>query len=100
MKRHATLRIAAAGLLALLLSVSATLPSMASSGASVAVSVTVRHALTVTFTDSGVLVSANGPWTLSAVLPSGESFVYSGDACVDQLVSVPGNAISVDVYPR
>jgi hypothetical protein len=100
MRRHNAVRVIAAGVLVLLLAASAIVPAVASPGASVSVSVTVRHALTVTFTESGALVSANGPWTLAAEMPGGDPFVVSGDACAGRLIVVPEGAATVDVYPR
>lgn len=100
LKRPVIVRLIAAGILASLLVASVVIPAAASSGASVSVGVTVRHALTVTFTDAGVLVSTNGPWTLSAELPGGDRFVTSGDAGARQLVVLPAGATAVDVFPR
>lgn len=101
MRRHNAVRVIAATALVLLLAASAIVPAaVASPGPSVSVSVTVRRALTVTFAESGVLVSANGPWTLTAEVPGDDPFVVSGDACADRLIVVPEGAAAVDVYLR
>jgi len=99
-QRRALAQAVAVSLLGASLAVTAFLPASASEASIVSVTVSVRQALTATFSDDGVLVSANVPWTLHATLPDAEPFTVSGGPCAERFVVVPEGAISVDVFPR
>jgi hypothetical protein len=88
-------------LLAILLAEAVLAPAAGwSATGSVQVTAVVGSKLNASFSDTGVTVKANVPWTVSADLPGGERFVVSGGPTAGYEVVLPEGAAGAEVCAR